>query len=285
MAGAELMNRDSKLFPKGEKRVRTAVEVAGMRRRNRLILRITFAVVVGVDALLAAGVMYLLLVTLPYFNLQQIEVSGNRKLSRAEIIEAAEVEDRTNLLTIDLSAAAERLRRHPWIRYASVSRKLPGNLSIEVEERTPRAVLSAGKLYYVDEHAEFFTRLLPGDSVDYPLFAGVRAEDLTNSAMDVKELIRDGVALLELLDKGGNGLHPSEVSHFMLSMDDGVSVATTGGKTVIFGKADFNQKMKRYGRLKNFLTKTGEWNSARTINLDFEDRALVRWLDKGRVQG
>ncbi len=43
----------------------------------------------------------------------------------------------------------------------------------------------------------------------------------------------------------------------------------------MFGKNEFELKLQRYGRLKRFLTQTGEWNNAQIIGLDFEDRALV----------
>jgi hypothetical protein len=53
---------------------------------------------------------------------------------------------------------------------------------------------------------------------------------------------------------------------------------------LVLGKSDFELKIQRYERLKRFLTRRGEWNNARIINLDFEDRALVR-SDKARLQG
>ena len=110
---------------------------------------------------------------MPYFNLQQIDVLGNRRLSRAEVLEASEIELGANLLTIDLNTIVAGLNRRAWIRSASVHRRFPGQLIIEIEERTPRAILAAERLYYVDDQAEFFARLLPGDSVNYPLFTGI----------------------------------------------------------------------------------------------------------------
>ena len=56
------------------------------------------------------------------------------------------------------------------------------------------------------------------------------------------------------------------------------------GRVLVLGKSDFELKIQRYERLKRFLTRRGEWNNARIINLDFEDRAIVR-SDKARLQG
>lgn len=255
------------------------------RLRNRKILKGLIAGCAVVDGLLLLTFVGLLLVYLPYFNLRDVEVVGNNRLSRAEVIEASAVESGMNLLTVDLGAIAARLRRHPWVRSASVYRRFPGQIILEIEERTPRAILAAKKLYYVDDQAEFFTRLLPGDPVHLPLFTGVTDEDIASSSPEIKEMLRCGLGLLDLLDRGTSGLEASEVSQFQLHMANGLSLTTRSGQVVILGKSDFTKKMERYGRLKKFLTQRGEWHNARVINLDFEDRALVRGSDKARLQG
>ncbi|MGC8908199.1 MAG: cell division protein FtsQ/DivIB [Desulfomonilaceae bacterium] len=255
------------------------------RQRNRRILKGILAVTLTADCLLFAAFVALLLVYLPYFNLREVEVVGNRRLSRAEVVEASGMESGINLLTVDLRAIAERLRRHPWVRSAAVYRRFPGRIVLEIEERTPRAILAANKLYYVDEQAEFFTRLLPGDPVHLPLFTGVKEEDLRVSGGEIKEMLRNGLRLIDYMDKGSSGLDIADVSHLRIRVEEGLSLYTRSGQVIILGKTDLEQKMERYGRLKKFLTQRGEWHNARVINLDFEDRALVRSADKARLQG
>jgi cell division septal protein FtsQ len=228
--------------------------------------------------------LYLLLVHLPYFNLRHVEITGNRRLSRAEIIEVSEIHEGVNLLTMDLNAVAEKLRRHPWVRSVSVFRKFPGEMVIEVQERTPRGILAAGKLYFVDENGEPFTRLFPGDSVDYPLLTGVSADELKAHAGEIQELTTDAFNLLDAMERLGVEIDPAGISEVRLSLDEGLSVYARSGRLVEFGKGEFDLKLQRYGRLKKFLTQRGEWNNARIINLDFEDRALVR-SDRTRLQG
>ncbi len=255
------------------------------RQRNRRILKGLLVVTLTVDGLLFVGFVALMLVYLPYFNLREVEVVGNRRLSRTEVVEASGMESGINLLTVDLGAIADRLRRHPWVRSAAVYRRFPGRIILEIEERTPRAILAANKLYYVDEQAEFFTRLLPGDSVHLPLFTGVKEEDLRANSSEIKEMLRNGLKLIDYMDKGSCGLDINEVSHIRIQVEEGLRLHTSSGQVVILGKSDLEQKMERYGRLKKFLTQRGEWHNARVINLDFEDRALVRGSDKALLQG
>jgi cell division protein FtsQ len=240
--------------------------------------------VAAIDAVLGLLLLYIVFLHLPYFNLGHVEVTGTRRLSREEVIEASELESGINLLTINLSGITDKLRRHPWIRSASVYRQFPGRMIIEVEERTPRAILAAGKLYYVDEHAEYFTRLLPGDPVNHPLFTGIGAEDLQTSGTEVRELLRLGLSLLDLLEHKSESLGQHSVAEIRMSLDEGLTLVMMSNQEVVLGKGSFDLKIDRYERLKRFLTRQGEWNNARIIDLDFDDRALVR-SGKSRIQG
>jgi len=253
-------------------------------KRHRVFLKYVLIVCGVIDAILVLLLVYLFFLHMPYFNLQHVEVTGNRRLSRAEVVEASETVAGINLLTVDLGAIAARLQRHPWIHSAAVYRRFPGSLIIEIEERNPRAILSAEKLYYVDDRAQFFTRLLPGDSVDYPLFTGISPEDLKSRGPEIQELIRRGLAMLETMERDGSGMEPSAVAEIRLSLDEGLSLRTRDDRRVVLGNDNFESKLQRYARLKGFLIRRGEWQNARIINLDFKDRAVVRW-DKPRVQG
>ncbi len=255
------------------------------RKRNRVILKSVLVTAMAIDSVLAVLLVYLVFMYLPYFNLQQVDVTGNQRLSRDEVVEAAEIEAGINLLTVNLGAITARLKRHPWIRSASVYRQFPGQLIVEIEERSPRAILAAGKLYYVDEQAEFFSRLLPGDSVRFPLFTGVSPSHLKTHGLQIREMIRLGLGLMDLVERTGSDPDISRVSEIRIDLDEGLSLHTKSGRILVLGKGDFERKLKRYARLKKFLIRRGQWHTARIINLDFEDRALVRSSDKSRHQG
>jgi cell division protein FtsQ len=268
-----------------KKHSRATPDIVEKRKRNRVILKVLLWVGITVNALFALLLVYVLFLHMPYFNLQHVDVTANQRLSRDEIVEAAEIEAGTNLLTMNLAAVATRLKRHPWIRSAAVFRRFPGHLIIEIEERTPRAILAAEKLYYVDEQAEFFSRLLPGDSVDYPLFTGVTASQLKANGPEIREMIRLGLGLLDLMERTRPGIDASGISEIRIDLDEGLSILTGSGQFIVLGKNNFEQKLERYARLKKFLTRRKQWHNARIINLDFDDRALVRSSDKPRHQG
>ncbi len=252
--------------------------------RNRAILKSLLMAGLMVNGVLALVFVYLFFLHMPYFNLQQIDVTGNRRLSHDEVVEASDLEIGANLLTIDLNTVVAELKRHPWIRTATVHRRFPGQLIIEIEERTPRGILAADKLYYVDDKAEFFARLAPGDSVNYPLFTGITDQELKSHSSEVRELLRLALDLLEIVEHTAFDAESFIISEIRLNLEDGLCIKTDSGRLVILGKSGFENKMQRFARLKQFLRARGEWQNARIIDLDFDDRALVR-PNKPRLQG
>jgi cell division septal protein FtsQ len=72
----------------------------------------------------------------------------------------------------------------------------------------------------------------------------------------------------------------SKISEIRIDLDEGLSLRTRSGRFIVLGKSHLEKKLQRYKRLKRFLARRGQWHAARIINLDFEDRALVRSSDK-----
>ncbi len=253
-----------------------ALDLVQIRRRNRVILRSLLVAAICVNGALGLMLLYVVFLQMPYLNLQQVDVHGNRHLSREEVVEASDLEGGMNLLTVNLGSVAEKLKRHPWIRSASVFRRFPGRIIIEIQERIPRAILAAGRPYYIDETADYFTRVFPGDPVNYPLFTGVRPEQLGSRRPQVREMLRRGLALLDLMERKRSGLKLTNLAEIRINLNDGFSLITMSGRTIVLGKDKFAAKIDRYARLKRFLSRRGKWGRARFIDLDYDDRALVR---------
>ena len=249
---------------------------AGSASWSQVVLKVLFLSGICLDILLACVLGYLVVARTSYFNLSKVDVFGNHRLSKEEVVEVSNVKIGKNLLNIDLEAITLKLRRHPWIREGSVYRRFPGQLVIEIDERIPRGVLASDKLYYVDENGKIFTRVLPGDPVDLPLFTGLQPEELRSKPEEAQESLLSGLKLTELLDRSDSELNIKNVREINLSQEDGLTLKMNSGRIIIFGHSNFETKITRYERLKKFLTDSGQWHNARIINLDFEDRAIVR---------
>ena len=69
------------------------------------------------------------------FNIATVALSGQKHLSREEILATAGVTGRASLLFFDVADARARLLTNPWIAEATVQKLLPDRLLIAITER------------------------------------------------------------------------------------------------------------------------------------------------------
>ncbi|MFT3662036.1 MAG: FtsQ-type POTRA domain-containing protein [Gordonia sp. (in: high G+C Gram-positive bacteria)] len=140
-------------------------EYAEMRRRGRrrlwrLLGALALLAVVG--GLVAAAYFS------PLMSVRDVTVTGDSAVPRDEILTVAEVPSGLPLLQVETAAVANRIARIPGVESVKVERGYPSTVSIEVVERTPRAVVSTaqGKLGVMDRlgvvYLEFDSRAAMG---------------------------------------------------------------------------------------------------------------------------
>jgi len=143
-------------FLRGQLRVRKASGRLSGARIARLFLLI---------AMLGAGVaaMWILFHRGGGADLEidRILVEGNERLSEGEILELIEVEEATNILTLDLNETKRKLLRSAWVKDVELKRMLPATLTLEIVERTPVAVAVLSELYLLAEDGTILDQLPP----------------------------------------------------------------------------------------------------------------------------
>ena len=84
-----------------------------------------------------------------FFRIRSIEVSGNDRYTRQEIIDAAGVNEGDNMFLMNKYSAAERIRKAlPYIETVQFRRVLPNKLVVQVTEcRDPVAIKQDGTVY------------------------------------------------------------------------------------------------------------------------------------------
>jgi cell division protein FtsQ len=130
------------------------------------------------------------------FGAHDIQVSGNTRTTRDEILAAAGVQPGTNVLGIDTRRAERAIERLPWIEHAHVVRRLPGLVVVSVEERAPAAIVAAGALYLCTADGMLFKRVQPGDPDDLPIITGIARDEFDRDPDTAREYVRDALALL-----------------------------------------------------------------------------------------
>lgn len=79
------------------------------------------------------------------FDMRSIGVTGNLHLSDEELLRLTGLSGSTNVLWMSAGEVESRLEGHPWVLSADVSRTLPSGVSISLHERSPVAIITAGR--------------------------------------------------------------------------------------------------------------------------------------------
>jgi cell division protein FtsQ len=183
----------------------------------------------------------------PRFALVNVEIEGERRLAQGEILTLGGVELGKNLLALDLDRVEKALGSSPWIRAVRVERRLPGTLSIELEEREPRAlVLRQGELHLVSERGEPFKAWVEGDPRDFPIISGAESSGPEGAT---ENRLQEGVKLLD--DYAHTTLGASLSAEELHFSAQGEAVLTVGreGVELYLGLPPFRDKLNRAERV------------------------------------
>ena len=131
---------------------------------------------VAAAGLTAAGVAGEFLLYSPQVALlkpDQMELTGNRIVSREAVLQQFARDRGHSVLRIPLDARRSALEELPWVESASVQRILPNRIRVELTERTPIAFLRNGtELALIDAHGVILDRPR-GENFQFPIVTGL----------------------------------------------------------------------------------------------------------------
>lgn len=241
-------------------RVAGAREGAGalVARRQGLLKRVGQAALLGlaVGAVVWVGdqtVQYAR--TADAFAIREVVIEGNHRLEEIDVRRAAGLQIGSNAFEISTEEARNRLLQHPWVKEATVVRKLPNRIRIELVERKPVALVALDQLYLVSKEGAVFKRLGVDDPADLPIITGIASERFYDDLDYRTAVLLRSMALLQ--DYKGAGLaelEPASEIHFegptgieLFVGDDGMHVR--------LGNGQHRQKLRRLRQVLARLTR------------------------------
>ena len=205
-----------------------------------------------------------------YFSVREIQVRVGERVSGNEIIAIAGLRQGMNIWKVDPAAIEKKIAKHPWVRRVLVHREFPRRITIDVDERTPKAIVAVRKLYYVDADGVLFKEVIAGDNMGFPMLTGLSAEELMAPDPSMRKRLQEAVRLGELMGRQAHSL--SEI-HF--DAPDKLVVYTTGKPVALrMGWGDWEAKI---ARLEQLLT-LWKGNEERLASLDmsYRDQIVAR---------
>lgn len=234
------------------------------------------ALVVATSALVAwAARRYVM--TSPRFAVTDVEVVGGDRRTPDAVSAESGISVGANVFALDLDAARARILADPWIAEATLARRLPGTILVQITERKAAALVSLGDTFLVTSQGEPFKRVDPGDPVDLPVVSGVRAEDLAADHDGATRTIRRAVDLAAEYE-GSPLSRRSPLEEVHVSPDGAFTLVV--GRTameLVLGGPPFRRKLDQAARVVAELDKRGAKADAIMLDNDGRpDRVVVR---------
>ena len=179
---------------------------------------------------------------------EHVEFRGAERAAPGELRHLSDVRNGVTMWAVDMDRAERGVQTHPWVESAVAYREWPASVVIEVQERSPVALVELeGDLYYVDNRARPFVRAVSGD-LDYPVITGIDT-GLARIHPDIPRLVLSE-ALWLLTEAESRGIFDvADVSEIWCSPSLGYDVHLLGGSTVAFGLGGLSGQMERLAQL------------------------------------
>ena len=205
----------------------------------------------------------------PAFAIAQLEVKGMERVAEEELLDTADVHLGDNVFRRPVEEIRSRVQGHPWIAEATVERRLPGSVSISVEEHEPVAVLSLRGLYLVSADGTVFKPVELGDPVDLPVVTGLDEGEFVRNRAFRTAVLLEVVALMH--EYRSAGLWRREpIAEIRVEPSGGLSLRVGEDAMLVrLGRGPHRLKLRRLRRILDRLDES-------------ESRAEYVYLDNAR---
>lgn len=105
----------------------------------------------------------------------RVTVSGNEYLSPDEVRKASGLDERVSFFRVDLDRAHDKLMQNRRVLEARLSRRLNGEVRLDISERVPAALALYGKPVEVAADGTVLPPLVSGVTPDLPIVTGLAA--------------------------------------------------------------------------------------------------------------
>ena len=220
-------NKIKKLTPEQQKAKERA------KRKRKAIFRTTkwlmlFAIIIG-------GVIYAILS--PIFNIKQIKVSGNSKISVDEIISLSGFNLEQNMFTYKMSDVKSKIKENAYIDTVKISRKIPDSIEISVTERQASYAVEYANAYaYISSQGYILE--ISSQKPNMPILTGIKtqSEDIQpGNRLNNDDLNRLGDVLKIMEAASSNGISDLITKINVTNTYDYVLTLQSKKKTVYLG--------------------------------------------------
>jgi cell division protein FtsQ len=208
---------------------------------------------------------------------EQIELTGNRIVSRDAVLQQFARDRGRSVLSIPLDARRSALEELSWVESAGVQRILPNHLRVEITERTPIAFLRNGtELALIDAHGVILDRPR-GETLHFPIVTGLSDNMPRDERARRMQTYQDFIKDIDAVRLASSD-HVSEIDlsnpKDLRAVLKGISAPDDSqAVTIQFGQADFA------GKFRLVIDNFAQWQAAngrvRSIDLQYSRQVIL----------
>lgn len=193
---------NNKKKPAVTKKISKKQEMA-IKKRKIILKIIRTIILIGI---LIGTLIYILLS--PLFNIKDVTVTGNNKLSGEEIISLSEIRTEENIFKTSKNDIKNKIKTNPYVENVKIRRKLPDKVEIIVVERVATYMLPFANSYVYINNQGYMLEIT-SQKANLPIITGVSTpeENLHEGERLLSEdLVKLGEVLQIIESANANGI-------------------------------------------------------------------------------
>ena len=217
-------------------------------------------------------------------RVKDVRVEGNGAVGTEEILAAAAIQKSEKLFSVDLFSAERHVSQNHFLRSVSVTREVPGRITISVVERVPIAAVVLDELLYVDNEGYVLPPLRSGNIFDIPVLTGNFSRDeMVPGRLICSAAMKEAISVLTLAQRIDEELYRKISEVHIGGNNDLVFYTAEAGVPVIVGHQNIAMKLVKFDSFwKQHVDRRGA-QELQYIDLRYHDQVVVKWnQDKGK---
>ena len=214
-----------------QEQIRKKKKISKKARKRKRIIKLILLL------LILIGITVFAMIS-PIFNIQNVKVEGNEKLTSQKIISLSGIKEGENIFRINKKNIIKKVKEDSYVESVNISRKIPNTININIEERKVAYQIKVIDGYtYIDYQGYILETTSSKENV--PLLEGLKVtqDELLNQKRLQNEDIKALRKILKIMDTAKSSDISKLITKIIVENDEYVLELESENKVVYLGDA------------------------------------------------
>lgn len=152
----------------------------------------------------------------PIFNITNITVTGNNKLTVDEVISLSRIENNENIFRISKSNVIRNIKQNAYVNKVEIHKNYPNSIQIIIEERVPNFLLQFGNGYVYINNQGYMLEI-SSEKLELPIITGFSTPQ--ENLVAGNRLIQEDLEKLETVIRIISSAQSNGIANLITSID------------------------------------------------------------------